>query len=156
MRQVILLSVAVALAFACANSTSGGAVLDPNLLGTWNGQSQLAVTGVATYTAVSAEVVVLSVSGNTATLLDCNNGTVTFTGSGDTATWSGSLTCPPTDVATCGEFTTNPTNNNLALVNNVLMLTITGNVTYGGTGGYCGKTYPFTREFFDGVKDAGS
>lgn len=155
MRKVILVAVTVALTFACGSSGGGGAPLDPNFLGSWSGKSQLAVTNVATYTAVPATVNILTVSGNTATVLNCLAATQTYTGSGDTASWSGSTTCPPTGEGTCGQFTVTAMSSNIALSGGVLTIVNMGTAAYGGSGSYCGKTYAYTREFSGGVKDAG-
>jgi hypothetical protein len=108
--------IAAGLIFALTMTACGGssdstsdpvdssAPLDAGFAKTWSGDFSMTCTGVGTsfYPGVTAT---LTVSGNYLTaLLACTpsgSTTVTATGSGRTATWTGSFSCPPTVQGSC-------------------------------------------------------
>jgi len=112
------------------------------------------VTGAVGYDPVASSVVLSDVTGNTMQYETCNDTTVTFTGSGDSASWSGSFTCPPVAVNDCIQITLSPAVNNLVLTAGVLSYVQTGNATYASnsTHTYCGKTLPYTATFSNGMQ----
>jgi hypothetical protein len=84
-----------------ATLTACGGDLDPGLAGTWLGTSVVALEGFQPYTYPSS--LPIAVSGDTATVGNVcpTGGSLTVTGSGDSADWKGSLACPPISYAGC-------------------------------------------------------
>src|SRR5438128_1306077 len=90
-----------ATVLACGGSSSGGSV-NTAMNGTWSGPATLTISGEPSQT-LSGQLQV-AVSGKNATFtgvcLD-GSGSVTAHGSGNSASWSGSLVCPAVQF-TCG------------------------------------------------------
>ena len=85
------------LALACG--CGGGGNLDPALGGTWIGNGHFTVTTIGTGDQFPVKLTV-AVSGQDATIsFVCFNdtGALTLHGSGPSANWEGTFTCPPVD-----------------------------------------------------------
>ena len=104
----LIVALAMTSCGGSSDSTSApvdsGAPLDAGFAKTWSGDFSMTCAGLGTtvYPGVTAT---LAVSGNSLTaLLACNpsgSTSVTATGSGKTATWTGTFSCPPTYQGTC-------------------------------------------------------
>lgn len=93
MRKAVLVAGAALLA-ACSNSP--GEPLNTALAGTWSGPVTLTYNSGGDSASYTGHIVV-AVSGNSASVADVcpyGSGTLTATGSGNSATWSGNLVCP--------------------------------------------------------------
>src|SRR5207237_87701 len=98
--------IAIALACACGGSSGGSPNLDPAFSGTWTGPATLVVSGQGSQSYTAR--IVIAVSGQTATVADVcldGSGSITAQGSGETASWQGSLTCPPVAFSNCSSVT---------------------------------------------------
>lgn len=143
MRQSIFLGVSVALLCSCGNSSSpdgGTPPLSSGFAGTWKGMYSFALTGPGTY-GPSAVTFPVTVSGNTATVEVCRNGNITPSGSGDSASWTGTLACPDTITLsganyTCASVSLSFTSGTIALSNGTI--TVVTNGTVAG----CGQSFP--------------
>jgi hypothetical protein len=125
----------------CSATTSG---LNPAFTGTWNGPTVATLSGVAqpTYT---AQLVVV-VSGSSATVSRVcpdDTGTMTMSGSGNNASWTGTLVCPPKAFGSCAAVTVTFTSGTATLSSNNLSLAALGS----GTATGCGSTAPVTFSF---------
>jgi len=100
--RLLALAMGTTLA-ACGGSDSGGgggSSLNPAFGGTWTGVTTVTVTGLSPFTFPST--LGIAVSGSTATINNVcpdGSGTIVGQGSGNTVSWSGTLTCPPVAVA---------------------------------------------------------
>lgn len=141
MRRVAL-TVMLASAVACGSGSSG---LNPAFGKTWIGTSTLNVPGlgVSSY----AAHLPISVSGGRATadqLCQGTSGSITFTGSGNLASWNGSMACPP--IAQPGQgcsLTFTFATGSLSLSSDLKALTAEGAGTVIG----CGLNTTFTDSF---------
>ncbi len=155
MRRVYVLFALVCFV-ACGGSdngsnTDGGggstpvAPLNPALGGTWNGTTVLTLAG-ADPIAYPSQLIV-SVTGQSATAkhvcpLEGDPGTITLTGSGDAAFWSGTLACTPIQAAECQAFTFTFRNASAALNPGG---TVSAHASGSGSG--CGVSLDFTFSF---------
>jgi hypothetical protein len=113
----------------------GGATLSGGLDGEWTGNAVAAFGAGGSYTYPAALLV--GVSGNTATLRNfCSDGTgsVSATGSDDSASYSGNFTCASIPIADCAA---------VVFIYTKLSVTLTGtdSLAFAGTGsaGGCGE-----------------
>jgi hypothetical protein len=123
--------------FAC------GGALDPNFSGTWTGEETLSLENVGSYKPDEVQFVV-TVNGNTAMVQSCGGATETFTGSGDSISWSGSVACPPVSFSgtfNCPSVVMTYRNARGNLTNNTLTSLTTGNAAG------CGASHGFTLVF---------
>jgi hypothetical protein len=149
--------IAVLFAVACGGSSNEGGnnqqtggttqqpppSLDSNFSGTWNGTTTLTFTG--NQPSAYASRLVIAVSGGSATLADVcpdGSGTATVSGSGQSASWSGTLTCPAVQFTNCAA---------VAFTYQSATMTLSGNgsLTVQGTGlaAGCGVTLNLTTTF---------
>jgi hypothetical protein len=128
MRRAVLGLVAVSLS-ACGSSSSGQAPLNSAFAGTWAGS--FAFTGALTGSASGQ--LTITVSGNSMQvgfMCPDGTGTVTASGSGNTASWSGSLVCPPTSgVSNCSAAVFTFTSVAPTLSSNTLNVLAQGNMS---------------------------
>ena len=138
MRKILALSIAAAS--ACGGSSGGN--LDPALGGTWNGNATLTLQGGSPQTFPGD--LSLTVSGQDATMngvcLDGSN-SVTMHGSGKSASWQGTLACPPVQFTGCAVVTMTFQSASVSL--NGTTLTAQG----AGSASGCGTTLGFTLGF---------
>lgn len=133
------------LACACGVAGPGGpgpTGLDPALNGSWNGTATATIQGDPPYSYQAR--LVIAVSGNTASVADvCPNGDGSFvtTGSGESATWTGSLLCSTVALTGCSTVAFTYTSGSVSLNGGTLSAAGQGS----GTG--CGLTKPFTMSF---------
>jgi hypothetical protein len=149
--------IAALFAVACGGSSNEGGTnqqtggttqqpppsLDSNFSGTWNGTTTLTFTG--NQPSAYASRVVVAVSGTSATLADVcpdGSGTITVTGSGESASWSGTLNCPSIAFTNCAAVAFTYHTGSMALNGN-------GSLTVQGTGlaAGCGVTLNLTTTF---------
>jgi hypothetical protein len=142
--------IAALFAVACGGSSNEGGnnqqttpALDANFSGTWNGTTTLTFTGNEPSAYLSR--LVIAVSGTSATLADLcpdGSGTVTVTGSGQGASWSGTLPCPSIAFTNCAAVAFTYHTGSMALNGN-------GSLTVQGTGtaNGCGVTLNLTTTF---------
>jgi len=128
MRKVILGLVAVWL--SCGSSNSSQAPLNAAFAGTWAGT--ITFSGTITGSA-NAQLIISGVNGNSmqiGPLCPDGTGTVTATGSGNTASWSGSLACAPTSgLSNCPSAVLTFTSLSSALSGTTLSGTADGNLS---------------------------
>jgi len=128
-----------------SDTPAPNAPLDPGFAKTWTGTLSMTCEGVGTsvYPGGTAPI---TVSGNDLmTRIACTDGTslnVTATGSGSTATWNGTFSCPPTAVGTCSTWVFTRTSVTYTLNAN-------GTLTASGIGTLvgCGTTTNCTTNF---------
>jgi hypothetical protein len=120
-------------------------VLDPGFARTWTGPLSMNCAGVGTTTYPGGTLPISVLGYELMTRLACPDGTslaVTATGSGTTATWSGTFSCPPTALGTCpsGVFTRTSV---------TFTLNANGTLTAAGVGTLvgCGTTASCTTSF---------
>ena len=102
MRRV--LAFLIAATAACGGSSGGN--LDAAMGGTWSGTATLTLQGASPQT--FAGDLTLTVSGQDATMASVcldGSGSVTMHGSGRSASWQGSLVCPPVQFTSCSAVT---------------------------------------------------
>jgi len=124
------------------SATSNG--LNPAFTGTWNGPTVVTLSGVA-QPAYTGQLIIV-VSGSTATVSEVcpdSSGTMTMSGSGNNASWTGSLVCPPKAFGTCAAVTVAFASGSATLSSNNLSLAALGS----GTATGCGNTAPVTFSF---------
>lgn len=145
--RYVLLSAVLLVAAACGGSDDGGGgsgpVFNSGFTKTWNGTASVTI-GAGSPFSYSAYMV-LAVAGNQMTVgafCPDGSGSVSVTGSGDTATWTGSYACPPVSMTGCGAVTFTFTAAMVTL-NSGPSLTSQGS----GTGNGCSVTNPFTMSF---------
>jgi len=138
----------VALLMAsCGGGSDGGGItpLDAGFAKTWSGPFSMTCPGAGN-TVVPAGTLPITVSGNDLmTRLACTDGTilnVTATGSGSTATWTGTFSCPPTALGTCSTWVFTRTSVTFTLNSN-------GTLTASGVGKLvgCGTSVDCTTSF---------
>ncbi len=143
-----LLSLVAVLALAaCGGSDTPAVSLNPAFAGTWDGTTTVTIPGAAPITYQGQ--LVISLSGATASVsrvcLD-GSGSLTMTGSGNAASWAGSLVCAPVAV-TCsgvaGTLNITLTAAAGALSNDTTTLTAQGS----GTATACGSATTITFSF---------
>lgn len=150
--HVTLRTAAVAvfvLACACggggggdSGAEGGGAPLDTAFAGTWTGTTSMAFTGGGS-TSYTGKLVI-TVSGNTATVAKiCPDGSQSAqaSGSGDSASWSGNIVCPPVSFTNCASVTLTFQSATTTLNAGNLTLIATG------SGSGCGSSVPLTVTF---------
>ncbi len=96
------LLVALSLA-ACGGSDTPAAGLNPAFAGTWDGITAVTIPGVTPITYQGQ--LAISLSGNAAgvsRVCPDGSGSLTMTGTGNTASWTGSLVCAPIAVTCSG------------------------------------------------------
>jgi hypothetical protein len=135
---------ALSLALACGGSDSTGS-LDNAFAGTWNGTTTLTLAGYAPYSYASQLSV--SVNGETATASNIcpaigDGHTLTVHGTGNSASWSGSLTCNPVQFTQCSSVV-------FTFHNASAVLNPSGSLSAQGSGSAtgCGITLDFTFSF---------
>ncbi len=146
----LLVAVAAALVLSACGSDDGGAAapapvtpLNPAFSGTWTGTTTVSFPGVTPFSYSS--LVVIAVSGQTATvsaICPDGSGSISAQGSGDSAQWRGSFTCPPLALDTCPAVTLTYQNASMTLNSNG---TLTANGSGVATG--CGISSPVTLTF---------
>jgi hypothetical protein len=132
-----ILAFLMAAAAACGGSSGGP--LDPAMGGTWSGTATLTLQGGSPQTFPGD--LTLTVSGQDATMASVcldGSGSVTMHGSGESASWQGSLVCPPVVFTGCSAVTLTFQSVNVAL--NGSTLTAQG----AGSASGCGTTLGFT------------
>jgi len=146
MRRALILSLALVMG-ACGGSDEPAASLNPAFSKTWTGTTTVTIPGVAPITYQGQ--LVIAVSGGNATVtrvcLD-GSGTLTMSGSGNSASWTGTLVCAPLAVdCPAGPGTLNITfySANGTLSNNSTTLTAQGS----GTAIACGSATTITFSF---------
>lgn len=142
MNRMAVLAVA-ALALACGGSDGGSADLNPAFSGTWWGPSTIAAAGYQPYTYQSSMVV--AVSGHTATVANiCPTGSASLTtsGSGNEASWTGNLVCPAVSFGGCYALTLTIQTGSARLNSNGT-ITVQGTGTATGCGNNMNVTYTF-------------
>lgn len=99
---LVVVSILALAASACGGSAPAPAAsLNPALAGTWSGTTRLTL-GSSTFS--ESSTVTVTVSGQQGTLYPVcfdGTGTITATGSGDTASWSGTMPCPAVALGGC-------------------------------------------------------
>jgi hypothetical protein len=155
---------AVALLSACATTSLSGTPLESEFTGTWNGTATFALTGRSPvpYTLH----LILDVSGSTVSVANVCPGIVqhesmrqssmrlptesartqssslSATGSGASASWSGTLECPRVELTGCPSLAVSYTNATMTLTGtNQLTFVAMGNAEG------CGTTYPVVLTF---------
>ena len=99
----LLSLVAVLTLAACGGSDSPAAALNPAFAGTWDGITTVTIPGAAPI-AYQGQLVI-SLSGASAAVgrvCPDGSGSLTMTGSGNAASWTGSLVCAPIAVTCSG------------------------------------------------------
>jgi hypothetical protein len=145
----LLAAAAAALILAACGDDGGAAApapatpLNPAFSGTWTGTTTVSSPGVAPFSYSSS--VVIAVSGQTATvsaICPDGSGSISAQGSGDSAAWQGSFTCPPIALDTCPAVT-------LTYQNASMTLNANGTLTASGSGiaSGCAITLPVTLTF---------
>ena len=134
MRKVIL--VLIAAAAGCGGSSGGN--LDPALGGTWSGTATLTLAGGSPQQ-FSGDLT-LAVSGQNATVNVCldGSGPITMHGSGQSASWQGSMACAPVQFTGCAAVTLTFQSASVSLNGSTLT------VQSGGSLSGCGTTLGFT------------
>ena len=139
---VLLFSLSLA---ACGGSDSPSAALNSAFNGSWVGTSTLTAQGYAPLTYQGQTSVAVSVS--TATLSNiCPGGgsSITATGSGNTASWTGSVVCPAVNVVGfCSSVVFTATSATMSLSQDGATLTAQAS----GQGVGCGGTLAVTLSF---------
>jgi hypothetical protein len=126
---------------ACGGGNSGS--LNTALNGTWVGPVTLTIAGQSPQAIGNGQLAV-SVSGQDATVNQvCLDGSGSFTahGSGNSASWSGSLPCPPIPFTNCSAVTLTLTSASATLNGSVLT------AQAAGTASGCGQNPGFTITF---------
>lgn len=106
MRRYVMAAVVASIMAGCGGSDppDPGAPLDPGFAKTWSGTLTRTCAGFGTDVYPGGSLPI-TVSGNSLyTRLACPGSTtlaVTATGSGSTATWTGTFSCPPAPAGTC-------------------------------------------------------
>jgi hypothetical protein len=112
MKRLVVVPVVAFMLAGCGGTetpASGdpGAPLNPGFAKTWTGDLSMTCDGVGT-SVFPGGTAPITVSGNSLMArISCEDGSglnVTATGSGSTATWNGSFSCPPTAVGTCSTW----------------------------------------------------
>jgi hypothetical protein len=138
MKQFLMLLL-MAVTAACGGSSNSSASLDPAFSGTWLGPVVVTAPGQQPLTYTGQ--VVIAAAGATATVANIcfnNTGSVTIHGSGESASWNGTLTCSPFATTACSAVT--ETFTSLAATLNNGLLAGQGAATVSG----CGQTYNAT------------
>jgi hypothetical protein len=135
----------VVLVCACGGSS---APLDPNFAGTWTGNTYVTLQGLNAYPALPSQTTV-TVNGNEATTVPCGSETDQFaSGSGDSASWTGTTSCPPVSLTgqfVCSSVVFTFTQSTATLNGGTLSIIGTG------TADGCSASYALT-EIFNGTK----
>ena len=134
------------LALCACGSSNGSSGLNAAFAKTWTGTTTTTVSG-QTFTGTNGHLTI-TVSGNNATVNTVcpdASGSVNATGSGNSASWSGTLACPPVQVTGCpSSLTLTYTTATLTLSSDNKTL----NVQAGGTVSGCNfNNTPFTTTF---------
>lgn len=135
------------LALCACGGSNGNALPDLNaaFAKTWTGTSTTTAAG-QTFTGTNSHLTILLVTGHIATVsTGCPDasGSVNATGTGNSASWSGTLACPPVQVTSCS-LTLTYTTATLTLSSDNKTL----NVQAGGTVSGCTfNNTPFTATF---------
>ena len=122
--------------------------LDPGFARTWTGPLSMNCAGVGT-TVYPGGTLPITVSGyELMTRLACPDGTrldVIATGSGSTATWTGTFSCPPTAMGTCSSWVFTRTSVTFTLNGNgTLTAAGVGTLVGCGTSTSCTTSFPGT------------
>jgi hypothetical protein len=134
---------------SCGGTSDPPAPIDPGFAKTWNGVPSMTCSGQAPimYPAYALEI---AVSGNSLTTrITCvvGSGTsVTATGSGSVATWTGSFSCPSDVQASCpsGWIFTHTSRTYTLNANGTLTVSGTGTLSCGGATTDCTTSFPGT------------
>jgi hypothetical protein len=147
MGRYVLAAVVASMLAGCGGSDppDPGAPLDAGFAKTWSGSLSRTCAGLGT-TVYPGGSLPITVSGYSLyTRLGCPDGTtlaVTATGSGSTATWTGTFSCPPAPAGTCP---------NAVFTRTSVTFTLNGNGTLSasgvGTMVGCGTTANCTTSF---------
>jgi hypothetical protein len=138
----LLVTVAALLLSACGGSSSDGAQLDSALTGTWNGQTTVSFPGYAPFYYQS--YLHIAVSGQNAVVTAIcpdGSGSVTATGTGESASWHGSLSCPGVPLGSCPSVSATYTSATATLSNGTMSAQAVGTATG------CGMTSNVTVSF---------
>jgi len=145
----LLAAVAAALVLAACGDDDGAAApapatpLNPAFSGTWTGTTTISAPGFAPL--YYSSLLVIAVSGQTATvsaICPDGSGSISAQGSGDSAEWQGSFTCPPVALGTCPAITVTYQNASMTLNSNGT-LTANGSGVASGCGFYSAVTLTF-------------
>jgi hypothetical protein len=127
-----------------SSETKSGGPLDPGFAKTWGGGMTMACTGLDPM--VSTGSMPITVSGSSLMVgvgcLDLSVISLAYTGSGATASWVGSASCPPTAYGTCPTWVYTRTSGTITLNAN-------GTLTASGVGTLvgCGVSVDCTTSF---------
>lgn len=131
---------AIAFGFACGGGSSSGQDpdLDAAFTGTWTGPATLTLAGEMpqSYTAR----IVVAVSGRSLTAANVcldGSGSIAASGGGRSASWTGSLSCPPASFSNCASVTETFQSATIFLEGNALF------AQGGGTMAGCGVSKAF-------------
>jgi hypothetical protein len=127
--------IALALVFGVAACGGSGGGLDAAMAGTWNGTASVTMAGLQPLSYQGQLIV--AVSGDTATVRQvCSNGSgsISASGTGSTAQWHGTLSCPPVAFSDCASVTFTFNSGNMSLTNGALV------AQGAATGAGCGVT----------------
>ena len=146
MRRILWVVVTVALA-GC-----GSDKLNTAFAGIWTGPATLTMGAtMGAYTATENVQLTATLPSETTLTISpvCpgNTGSLTATGSGDSASWTGTVTCPPFAVGPCASVTVTLNNGTGSLSSDGKTLTLRAT----GTASGCSTTASFSWDF-SGVK----
>lgn len=130
--------IAVAISGCGGGSSSGPADLDAAFTGTWTGPATLTLAG-ETPQSYTARIVV-AVSGQSLAAANVcldGSGSIAASGSGRSASWTGSLSCPPVSFSNCTSVTETFQSATIFLEGNALF------AQGGGTMAGCGVSKAF-------------
>jgi len=140
-----MLAVLAACGGGTNNGNNGGG-LNPAFAKQWTGASTISGPGL-NGTSYAAQITISGVNGNSATVTQVcldSSGSMTVTGSGNSAVWNGTLDCPPLPQAGANcSLTLTFTSASATLSANGTTLNATGTGTVTG----CGLNTTFTNVF---------
>ena len=134
---------------ACGSSSSGNPDLNPAVNGTWSGDNTITVSGYSPLTIGSEITIAASGTNFTAspvcygTLSTPSSGSITGTGSGNTASWAGTLACPSVPMLGCDAMVITYKSVSANLSSDQTTLTIQGSGTVVG----CNMNTTFSFNF---------
>ncbi len=141
MKRALLVVFAAALT-AC----SSAATVNTAMAGTWFGTYTVTFAGQSPFSYTGQ--IIFSVAGDMLTATDVcpdNSGTLVATGSGNTATWTGTLVCPAHDVGGCPTLAYTFTSATATLDSAGTTMMTQGSGTYTGCSGSSGSfTFTFS------------
>ncbi len=142
-RLIVALAAGIAL-WSCGGSGGSGSGLNPAFTGAWNGTTTVTLQGFAPYSySAHVNIAVSGSTGNITQVCTDGSGSISFQGSGSSAQWTGTATCPPVAVpGICSAVT-------LTYQSGSLTLNTANTLTAQGTGmaSGCGTSRPATLTF---------